>query len=136
MTIQELMDTEKFKQIAQKENFCVDLLDLFESILGQDDAETLDAWEVNDRLDYDGSLHELIDGKIDIYYYPIRQWAVDNWEWVEEAIEEGLCEGETDYHKLIQGGQYLYYRNQMNQEVEEVTQAINDIIQEMEEAAA
>ena len=57
---------------------------------------------------------------IDIYYYDLRKWSVDNYSYVEDAIEEGLCEGESDFHKLIQAGQYLYYREQANELIEEI----------------
>jgi hypothetical protein len=65
-------------------------------------------------------VHELIDGNIDIYNRSLREWAVDNYEYVEEAIAEGLCEGETDFHKLIQAGQYIYFREQANEAIEEI----------------
>ena len=96
-----------------------DIRDLIERNL-EGDENFSDAWELYEHLDYDGSVHELIDSSIDIYYYSIRQWAVDNWEFVEEAIEEGLCEGVTDYHKLIQSGQYVSLRNDANQYIEEL----------------
>lgn len=83
-------------------------------------ADFDDAYELQEELDYDGSLHELIDGNIDIYNYDLRQWAVDNYEYVEEAIAEGLCEGETDFHKLIQAGQYVYFREQANEAIEKI----------------
>jgi len=68
-----------------------------------------DASDLIEELDYDGSLHEMIDSYVDIYYYNIRKWAVDNWEYVERAHDEGLvAEGSYDYHKAIQAGQYLY----------------------------
>ena len=35
-------------------------------------------------------------------------------------MEEGLCEGVTDFHKLIQMGQYVYYRNEANEALEEI----------------
>ena len=79
-----------------------------------------ESYELTDALDYDGSLHEIIDGFIDVYYYNIRKWAVENWEYVEQAIEEGLCKGVTDYHKLIQSGQYCYYHEQANEAIEEI----------------
>ena len=85
-----------------------------------------DAWELNDELDYDGSLHEIIDNMIDIYYYDIRKWAVDNWEYVEDAISDGLCEGVMDYHQLIQTGQYVYYREQANEALEELYKELKD----------
>jgi hypothetical protein len=78
------------------------------------------AYNLVDALDYDGTLHEIIDGNIDIYNYDLRKWAVDNWEFVEEAIEEGLTEGLSDYHKLIQMGQYIALRGEANDIVESI----------------
>lgn len=68
-----------------------------------------DAWELYDDLDYDGSVHELVDGMIDIYYYDIRKWAVDNWEdacdWIGELIDSIYGElNDDDYD--IQYGEY------------------------------
>ena len=71
-------------------------------------SDFTDQYDLRDTLDYDGSLHELIDSAIDIYYYDLRKWAVDNYDEIEEAMEEGLAEGVTDFHKLIQIGQYNY----------------------------
>ena len=87
---------------------------------GLHDCEFDDAWELYEHLDYDGSIHALIDSDIDIYYYDLRKWAVDNWQFVEEAIEEGLCEGVSDYHKLIQAGQYMRLREDAQRYVEEL----------------
>lgn len=87
------------------------------------------AWKLYDALDYDGSVHQIIDNMIDIYYVDIRKWAVDNYEYVEDAIEEGLTEGVTDYHKLIQIGQYVFYRN-------EATEAIEELYKELSEQVA
>jgi hypothetical protein len=67
-----------------------------------------DQYALRDTLDYDGSLHGLIDSAIDIYYYDLRKWAVDNYDEIEEAMEEGLTADVTDFHKLIQIGQYNY----------------------------
>ena len=78
------------------------------------------AYDLYDELDYDGSVHELVDGNIDIYNRTLREWAVDNYGYVEDAIAEGLCEGETDFHKLIQAGQYIYFRNEANEAIEEI----------------
>ena len=65
-------------------------------------------WELTEALDYDGSLHQIIDSSIDIYYYDLRKWAVDNYDEIEEAMEEGLTADITDFHQLIQIGQYHY----------------------------
>lgn len=86
-----------------------------------------DAWELYEHLNYDGSVHELIDSSIDVYYYDIRKWAVDNWQFVEDAIDEGLCEGVTDYHKLIQLGQYISLRHDANQYIEDLFDELDGI---------
>jgi hypothetical protein len=54
-----------------------DLKDLISEKLTGDETFT-DHWELYEALDYNGSVHELIDSNIDIYYYSLRQWAVDN----------------------------------------------------------
>ena len=92
-----------------------------------------ESYDLYDALDYDGSIHEIVDGMIDIYYIDLRKWSVDNYQYVEDAIEEGLCEGESDFHKLIQCGQYLYYREQANEALEEV---FNELKAETEEDEA
>ena len=81
------------------------------------DEELNDAHELYDLLDYDGSIHSLIDSNIEIYNHALRLWAVDNWEYCEDAISEGLADGE-DYHKMIQAGQYMYLREKANEHVE------------------
>ncbi len=83
-----------------------EILDLIkETVVGD---EKIDSGEVlYDLLDYSGRLHEIIDSHIDIYHYDLRIWAVENWEHIEDAIEEGICEGVNDYHKTIQAGQYI-----------------------------
>ena len=89
-------------------------------------TECNDSHDLYEALDYDGALHELIDGMIDIYYYDIRKWAADNYGYVEDAIEEGLTEGVTDYHQLIQIGQYIYYRNEANEAIEEIYKELTE----------
>jgi len=64
-----------------------------------------------DEFNNDGSINEIINSNIDIYYYALRLWAVDNYDWIEQAIEE-ICTGETDFHKMISYGQYLYFYDQ------------------------
>ena len=78
-----------------------------------------DAHELYDLLDYDGSIHSIIDSNIDIYNHTLRIWAVDNWEYCEDAISEGLCDG-ADYHKMIQSGQYKYLYEKASEYIERV----------------
>ena len=96
-----------------------DLKDLISEKLTGDETFT-DHWELYEHLDFDGSVHELIDSSIDIYYHSLREWAVDNWAHVEDAISEGLAEGVTDYHKLIQLGQYVQLSEEAREAVEEL----------------
>ena len=77
------------------------------------------------RYPYD-YIHELADGRVEIYYYKIRQWAVDNWRYVEYAMEEGLAEGVTDYHKLIQIGQYYKIEQDLMDDLYHLIEEIKD----------
>lgn len=80
-----------------------------------------DVHELCEALDYDGSLHEIIDGSIDIYNYDLRKWAVDNYDKVEDAINEGLVNTTNfDFHKAIQAGQYIALREEASEIVEEI----------------
>lgn len=71
-------------------------------------------------------IHELADGRVSIYYYNIRKWAVDNWEHVEDAMNEGLAEGITDYHQLIQTGQYYKIYNDLSGDLNNLVEEIKD----------
>ena len=83
-----------------------EILDLIkETLVGDEKIDS--SYVLYDLLDYSGRLHEIIASHIDIYYYDLRVWAVDNWKYVEEALEEGMCEGENDYHNMLQAGQYI-----------------------------
>jgi len=96
-----------------------DLKELISEKLTGDETFT-DHSELYEHLDRDGSVHQLIDSNIDIHYHEIRRWAVDNWQYVEQAIREGLTEGCTDYHKLIQSGQYVQLSEEAREAVEQL----------------
>lgn len=96
-----------------------DIKILIELNIGKDEVYA-DAHDLYEALDYDGGIHELIDSSIDIYYYSLRQWAVDNYGYIEEALEEGLAQGETDFHKLIQWGQFMQLSEEARECVEEL----------------
>ena len=82
-------------------------------------GETVDMYEITGLMDYSGELHEIIDGNIDIYNYDLRVWAVDNYEYCEEAIAEGLTSG-GDYHQMIQAGQYVKYQQDANEYIQQL----------------
>ena len=91
-------------------------------------ADYNDVHDLRETLDYDGSLHELIDGSIEIRNYKLRQWAVDNYHYIENAINEGLVDtSDFDFHKAIQSGQFL-------QLTEEANEALEDIFNEFKES--
>lgn len=114
ITVQQVIDHDEFSFDGD-----FDLVGLVEQYISDEDAEMVDTCFLNDKLDYDGSLSEAVDNMIDVYYHSLRKWAVDNWDKVEEAMKEGLTGGVTDYHQLIQAGQYVHYRAQMQEELEE-----------------
>jgi len=58
----------------------------------------------------DDAINELSDAKIDIYNHDLRVWAVNNYDYIEEAVEEYGFDYKTfDFHKLIQLGQFYAY---------------------------
>lgn len=90
-----------------------------------------------DIIDYDDShelyealdLHEIIDRNIDISNYDLRKWAVDNYDKVEDAINEGLVDTTNfDFHRAIQAGQYLALREEAQDIVEEIFTNFLDVI--------
>ena len=91
-------------------------------------AEIESSHDLQEALDYDGRLHEIIDGSIDIYHYDLRKWAVDNYRFIDEAIEEGLCAGVSGYHQLIQAGQHIAFSAEASDIVESI---YNDFIWEV-----
>ena len=84
------------------------------------DETFTDSGELYDHLDYSGGIHEIIDSNIDIYYYDLRKWAVDNYNWIDEAIESGLTGENADFHQLIQAGQYVALNQEAVELVEEL----------------
>ena len=88
--------------------------------LGIDAAKVGNYHELYEELNYNGTIHEIVDAHIDIYYYDLRKWAVDNWEYVEQANEEGIGSNGIDYHKDIQAGQYLKFEQDAVEIIEEI----------------
>jgi len=104
-----------------------EILDLIkETLVGDEKMDCSDV--LYDLLDYSGSLHEIIDSHIDLYYYDLRIWAVENWEYVEEALEEGICEGVNEYHKMIQAGQYMALSEYARCSVDELFNDYNGVL--------
>lgn len=109
-----------------------ELMEMLES-----DAEAMEAakecgevWELREVFEDALYLSEYIDGNIDIYNHDLREWAVDNWMWVEEAFLQGVADGyaEADhcYHRAIMAGQYVYYEAAAAEALEEIFNDINE----------
>ena len=85
-----------------------------------------------DRKDYreategqkDDAITELADSNVDIYNSDLLEWVKNNYNYVEEAIDEfGTAkdgEGRADFIKQIQQGQYLANRELLDQAREEL----------------
>ena len=90
----------------------LDKTDLQDLLSGQKfgDLQELIDWLEDDSSDM---VSELSDSKVDIYYYDLRKWSVDNYNYIEDAIAEfGVDEKNPDYHALISQGQYYAYSNE------------------------
>ena len=97
----------------------LDKTDLQDLLSGQKfgDFQELIDWLEDDSSDM---ISELSDSKVDIYYYDLRKWSVDNYGYIEDAISEfGIDEKNPDFHKMIQMGQYLAYSNEFYTLVQE-----------------
>lgn len=68
----------------------VELLELLETKEADADYKTMD--ELRDRLYYYGLGFEMADNNCPIYYADIAKWFGDNWQAVDEAIEEGIID--------------------------------------------
>lgn len=111
-----------------------DIKDLLHETVSSGDAFVAH-YDLYETLDYSGGIHEIIESNIDIYYYDLRQWAVDNYEYIEQAIEEGFCEGVTDFHKLIESGQYVQLSEEAREIVEELYEEFDGKLFNVEEVA-
>ena len=81
-------------------------------------------YDLYDRLDYLGRVHEIIDSNVDVYHYDLRKWAVDNYHWIDHALTEGFVAEDADFHQMIQAGQY--------QALElEASQIVNELFKQM-----
>ena len=79
---------------------------------------------LEDGINNNGAIDEMIDGYIDIYYGSLREWAVDNYGYIKDALEEfGTSK---DYHKDIQMGQHLYYSEEIYNCIDEMIEHIRD----------
>lgn len=80
------------------------------------------------------SLNELSDSKVDCYYHSLRTWAVDNYGYIEDAVNEyGMKE--FDFHKSIQLGQYKAYSDEFYTLISEFKDYVEELQNDIEEGA-
>lgn len=111
---------------TEKDNLKYDLKNLINRKCEKGFDTFANAWDLYNHLNYDVSVNELINSYIDTYSYALREWAVDNYHYVMQAMGEGLCEGVTDFHQLIKCGQYVYYNELANECIEELFTEYNE----------
>ena len=107
-----------------------ELMEILKDVGAMEAAEECsDVGELHDIFEEALYLSEYVDGQIDIYNHDLREWAVDHWMWVEEAILQGVADGyaEADhcYHRAIMAGQYVYYSAAASEAIEEIFDDIN-----------
>ncbi len=120
---------EQLENTMYNDTFTSDVVHELEDHL---DSEVEDSHDLYELLDCRGVLHEFIDSAIDIYNHILRQWAVDNYEYIEQALEDGICAGITDFHDLIKLGQYHMYQQEMYQCVEDIFNILDVLNFELE----
>ena len=90
-----------------------DLMDLIANYNFNNKDDLISFLDDEDGNYISDTLSELSDSKIDCYYYNLRQWAVDNYHYIEDAISEfGVNTDKPDFHQLIQQGQYYAFNNE------------------------
>jgi len=82
--------------------------------------------DATNTWNYSGILDEIIDSYIDINYYSLRKWSVDNYEYIENAMNEFGMPEKFEWHKIIQMGQYLYYSEKIYEAIDDMIEHIKD----------
>lgn len=91
-----------------------DLMDLLNYNGGtfEDFNYLIDYLEENDNNYIGDNISSLSDSKVDIYYHSLREWAVDNYSYIEDAMDEYGTPDKFDFHNCIAQGQYYAYNNE------------------------
>lgn len=112
-----MVNTNKLLKLSDID-FKTDFLhDYAEHIEFKDLSELYQYLDGNDHNYIQDQISESADSSVDIYYYDLRKWAVDNYQYIEEAIDEMGAPVPFDFHKAIQYGQYKYYSEAIYEDV-------------------
>ena len=96
------------------------LQDLMYGIEFNSFSELIDYLNEDDNNYIGDKITELSDAMIDVYYHSLREWSVDNYSYIEDAISEfGIDTQNPDFHKMIQMGQYVAFSSEFYSMVNE-----------------
>lgn len=74
------------------------------------------------------AITEYADGYVDIYVNALLEWAKNNYEYVEQAIDElGVAtdsRGKADFVRTIASGQFLKNEEELNQDIDEIIELL------------
>ena len=112
-----------------------DLNDLLSNYNFNNKDELIDYLNDEDGNYIGDNISELSDSKVVCNFYRLREWAVDNYDYIEDAISEfGVDTNNPDFHKMIQQGQYYAFNNEFYTLVSEFKDYIATLDFEEEEA--
>lgn len=101
------------------------MLKTYKKLIEENEGDFQDAEQLEDFLDaytqdnqdlesQDDNLHEYADGLVPIYYNDIIKEWTDNGQCHGDANEQGLIEGVTDPHKIMQCDLYTMYYDSLS----------------------
>ena len=90
-------------------------------------VENLDIGEYGDFInDYDSGyicdiMQEIADNEVDIYTSELLEFAKNHYEYIEQAVNEGLVDTSNfDFLGAIRSGEYLYISEDLNSNVSDI----------------
>ncbi len=127
-----MLDIGKMVSNFEYNGYFLDKSDLGDLLDGLDfeSRDELVAYLDDEDGNYIGDrISELADSRVSPYYWTLREWAVDNYGYIEDAIEEFGAPNPFDFHKAIQIGQYKAYSD----EFYELKEEFKNFVEEFEE---
>ena len=112
-----------------------EVLEIIEYKLSNDVLDINDMDDVSELHDaLHTELYQLKHRMIDNCNHDLRKWSVDNWEFVEQAIESGLAAEVAVCGRIIDGAAYFHTQihcGQILQNEQQITVALEEIFEEM-----
>ncbi len=100
-----------------------DILDLLNNYEFDTIKDILDCIE----NDIGNSIFERADSDVEVYNWNLRCWIVENYNFLEDAISEGLVAVDKfDFHRAIMAAQFLMYERGYYEAMEDLKEYITD----------